>query len=133
MAQPNSSRGRLWIWIVVALVVGWGWASYNSREPAQTQQPLSNTGSTFGDLNDPYSPASLPSYSPVPLPSFSPVPLPSFSPLPVAPYSPPGGYYENPAPGDDGTTDCPPGGGPVYVGSNDPNGFDGDGDGWGCE
>jgi hypothetical protein len=57
------------------------------------------------------------------------------SPLPAVPYSPQpvGGYFENPAPGDDGTTDCPPGGGPVYVGSNDPNGFDGDGDGWGCE
>jgi hypothetical protein len=23
--------------------------------------------------------------------------------------------------------------GPVYVGANDPNGLDGDGDGWGCE
>ena len=57
------------------------------------------------------------------------------NPMPPVPYSPQpiGGYYENPAPGDDGTTDCPPGGGPVYVGSNDPNGFDGDGDGWGCE
>ncbi len=43
------------------------------------------------------------------------------------------GGYENPAPGDDGTADCPPGGGPVYVGLNDPNGLDGDGDGWGCE
>jgi hypothetical protein len=41
--------------------------------------------------------------------------------------------YENPAPGNDGTIDCPPGGGPVYVGSNDPNGYDGDGDGIGCE
>jgi hypothetical protein len=47
-----------------------------------------------------------------------------------------GGYsggYENPAPGNDGTPDCVPGQGPVYVGSNDPNGLDGDGDGWGCE
>jgi hypothetical protein len=132
MAEPSSSRGRLWVWIVVALVLGWGWASYKSGEPAHTQEPPSNTGSTFGDLNSPYSPAPLPSYSPVPLASFSPVPLPSFSPLPAAPYSPPS-YYENPAPGDDGTTDCPPGGGPVYVGSNDPNGFDGDGDGVGCE
>jgi hypothetical protein len=44
-----------------------------------------------------------------------------------------GVFYENPAPGDDGTTDCPPGCAPVYVGTNDPNGFDGDGDGWGCE
>jgi hypothetical protein len=50
-------------------------------------------------------------------------------------YSPPPGgtYYENPAPGDDGSYDCPPGGGPVYVGSNDPAGLDGDGDGIGCE
>lgn len=45
----------------------------------------------------------------------------------------PGGGYENPAPGNDGSFDCPPGGGPVYVGSNDPAGLDGDGDGTGCE
>ena len=43
------------------------------------------------------------------------------------------GGYENPAPGNDGSYDCPPGGGPVYVGSNDPAGLDGDGDGIGCE
>jgi hypothetical protein len=43
------------------------------------------------------------------------------------------GGYENPAPGDDGSYDCPPGDGPVYVGSYDPAGLDGDGDGWGCE
>ncbi len=43
------------------------------------------------------------------------------------------GGYENPAPGDDGTADCPPGGDPVWVGSYDPKGLDGDGDGWGCE
>jgi hypothetical protein len=41
--------------------------------------------------------------------------------------------YENPAPGDDGSYDCPPGGGAVWVGSNDPANLDGDGDGWGCE
>jgi hypothetical protein len=123
----------MWVSIAVVLVAWWAWSAFNSREPAQTQQPLRNTGSTFNDLDDAYSPSPLPAYSPVPLPSFSPVPLPSFSPLPAVPYSPPVGYYENPAPGDDGTTDCPPGGGPVYVGSNDPNGFDGDGDGWGCE
>jgi hypothetical protein len=41
--------------------------------------------------------------------------------------------YENPAPGNDGSYDCPPGGGPVYVGSNDPANLDGDGDGIGCE
>ncbi|MEX0754119.1 MAG: hypothetical protein WD556_03240 [Actinomycetota bacterium] len=41
--------------------------------------------------------------------------------------------YENPAPGDDGSFDCPPGGGPVYVGDDDPAGLDGDGDGIGCE
>jgi hypothetical protein len=52
------------------------------------------------------------------------------SPRPVY-HRPPG--YENPAPGNDGTPDCPPGGGPVYVGSTNPNGFDGDGDGLGCE
>ena len=54
------------------------------------------------------------------------------------PYNPPtfdsgGTGYENPAPGDDGSSDCPPGGGPVYVGSSDPAGLDGDGDGIGCE
>ena len=43
------------------------------------------------------------------------------------------GGYENPAPGNDGSYDCPPGGGPVDVGSNDPAGLDGDGDGIGCE
>lgn len=43
------------------------------------------------------------------------------------------GGYENPAPGNDGTPDCAPGQGPVYVGNNDPYGLDGDGDGWGCE
>ncbi len=50
-------------------------------------------------------------------------------------YQPPAipGGYENPAPGDDGSYDCPPGGAPVYVGSNDPAGLDGDGDGIGCE
>jgi hypothetical protein len=62
----------------------------------------------------------------------------SDTPEPVRPaypvYQVPGhGGYENPAPGDDGTADCPPGGGPVYVGSNDPNNLDHDGDGWGCE
>jgi hypothetical protein len=41
--------------------------------------------------------------------------------------------YENPAPGDDGTADCSPGQAPVYVGTNDPNGLDRDGDGIGCE
>ena len=41
--------------------------------------------------------------------------------------------YENPALGDDGSYDCPPGGGPVFVGSSDPAGLDGDGDGIGCE
>jgi hypothetical protein len=41
--------------------------------------------------------------------------------------------YENPALGDDGSSDCPPGGGAVYVGSSDPAGLDGDGDGIGCE
>jgi hypothetical protein len=43
------------------------------------------------------------------------------------------GGYENPATGDDGTADCSPGQAPVYVGSSDPNGLDGDGDGIGCE
>jgi Prokaryotic membrane lipoprotein lipid attachment site len=43
------------------------------------------------------------------------------------------GGYENPAPGNDGTPDCAPGQGPVYVGSSDPYGLDRDGDGWGCE
>ncbi len=43
------------------------------------------------------------------------------------------GGYENPAPGNDGTPDCAPGQGPVYVGSSDPYGLDGDGDGIGCE
>jgi uncharacterized membrane protein len=43
------------------------------------------------------------------------------------------GGYENPAPGNDGTPDCAPGQGPVYVGSGDPYGLDGDGDGIGCE
>ena len=46
---------------------------------------------------------------------------------------PVGGGFENPAPGNDGSYDCPPGGGPVYVGSSDPAGLDGDGDGIGCE
>jgi hypothetical protein len=41
--------------------------------------------------------------------------------------------YENPAAGDDGSFDCAPGGGPVFVGSSDPAGLDGDGDGIGCE
>jgi hypothetical protein len=41
--------------------------------------------------------------------------------------------YENPAPGNDGSFDCVPGQAPVYVGSNDPAGLDGDGDGVGCE
>jgi hypothetical protein len=41
--------------------------------------------------------------------------------------------YENPAPGDDGTPDCPPGGGPVLVPANDPYGLDGNGNGVGCE
>lgn len=132
MAQSNSS-GKTWVWVIVALAAWWAWSAFDSREPAQTHQPLSSTGSTFNELDDPYSPLPLPSPSPVPLPSFSPVPLPSLSPLPAVTNNPPGGYYENAAPGDDGTTDCPPGGGPVYVGSNDPNGFDGDGDGWGCE
>jgi hypothetical protein len=45
----------------------------------------------------------------------------------------PGTYYENPAPGDDGSSDCPPGGGPVVVAPGDPAGLDGDGDGIGCE
>lgn len=48
-------------------------------------------------------------------------------------YTPSQVGYENPAPGDDGTADCVPGQGPVYVGSSDPNGLDGDGDGIGCE
>lgn len=53
---------------------------------------------------------------------------------PVYGSPPPGGvYYENPAPGDDGSYDCPPGGGPIYVGDSDPAGLDGDGDGLGCE
>jgi hypothetical protein len=41
--------------------------------------------------------------------------------------------YENPAPGDDGTPDCPPAGGPVLVPANDPYGLDGNGNGVGCE
>ena len=41
--------------------------------------------------------------------------------------------YENPAAGDDGSFDCVPGQAPVYVGTYDPAGLDGDGDGWGCE
>jgi hypothetical protein len=55
-------------------------------------------------------------------------------PVPFVP-SPAGGLggYENPAPGNDGSYDCPPGGEPVYVGSNDPAGLDADSDGWGCE
>lgn len=54
--------------------------------------------------------------------------------VPVAPGNDYGtGGYENPAPGNDGTPDCAPGQGPVYVGSNDPYGLDRDGDGWGCE
>jgi hypothetical protein len=48
-------------------------------------------------------------------------------------YGKPHPGYENPAPGDDGTADCVPGQAPIYVGSNDPNGPDGDGDGDGCE
>lgn len=43
------------------------------------------------------------------------------------------GGYENPAPGNDGSFDCVPGQAPIYVGSNDPAGLDGDGDGVGCE
>jgi hypothetical protein len=41
--------------------------------------------------------------------------------------------YENPAPGNDGSVDCAPGQGPIFVGSSDPAGLDGDGDGVGCE
>ena len=47
-------------------------------------------------------------------------------------YVPGTGFAEDPAPGDDGSLDCGSHG-PVYVGSNDPMGLDGDGDGWGCE
>ncbi len=50
----------------------------------------------------------------------------------VGPSLPDGGY-ENPAPGNDGSYDCAPGQGPVYVGANDPAGLDADGDGIGCE
>jgi hypothetical protein len=35
--------------------------------------------------------------------------------------------------GGGGDMDCDQVAGPVYVGENDPNRFDGDGDGWGCE
>jgi hypothetical protein len=56
----------------------------------------------------------------------------SLSPYPAFSTSTHGGY-ENPAPGDDGTADCPPGGAPVYVGTNDPNNLDANGDGWGCQ
>lgn len=52
---------------------------------------------------------------------------------PPSVYDPGHSGYENPAPGDDGTADCVPGQGPVYVGPSDPNGLDGDGDGIGCE
>lgn len=34
---------------------------------------------------------------------------------------------------DDGDLDCEDIGAEVYVGSDDPNGLDADGDGWGCE
>ena len=44
-------------------------------------------------------------------------------------------YYEDPYPGYDDTADqdCSDVDGPVYVGDNDPDGLDRDGDGWGCE
>ena len=89
------------------VVVAWfAWSNYqDNREPA-TQPRVNTQPGTFGNA-----PSAVGVYSP-----------------------PPGGvYYENPAPGDDGSFDCPPGGGPVYVGSSDPANLDGDGDGIGCE
>jgi hypothetical protein len=54
-------------------------------------------------------------------------------PPPAVVNAPVGGGYENPAPGDDGSYDCPPGGGPIAVPPCDPAGLDADGDGIGCE
>lgn len=110
MVQPASSgKSKTWVWIVLVVFAWLAWSMY--QQSREADQPTSFQ--PYVGVNQPISddPGSF-----------------------LDPAEPPGGtYYENPAPGDDGSYDCPPGGGPVYVGSNDPAGLDGDGDGWGCE
>jgi hypothetical protein len=119
----NSSGSSKAGWWILAIVVGWIILAANQGESAPTPTaPASNqTGSTSGATGNSsgYDSSGYDS-----------------SGYDSSGYDSSGyehGGYENPAPGDDGTADCPPGGGPVYVGSSDPNGYDGDGDGWGCE
>jgi hypothetical protein len=113
-------------WWILAAIVGWiVWTNSQADEPAPSPPaPVY--------YNDPYVPLPPPTRE---QPSYSGgLPVPTRTPLPLGggTYKPIGGY-ENPAPGDDGTFDCAPGQGPVYVGPGDPNGLDGDGDGVGCE
>lgn len=81
--------------------------------------------------SDPAPPVERPAFPSTFTPTFSPpvYVAPTHSPVYVAPVP----SYENPAAGNDGTPDCPPGGGPLWVGDDDPYGLDGDGDGWACE
>lgn len=115
--RPPKPKGSIprWVWLIGVIAVVW-------------------VGGSLG--HSVAKPAPRPAYPYVP----SPAPLGTLA--PGSSYyggyqSPPAssyyGGYENPAPGNDGSSDCPPGGGPVYVGSNDPSNFDGDGDGVGCE
>jgi hypothetical protein len=86
-----------------------------------------------GSEAPPSAPVYSPAYQP---PLYEPPalydPPPVYEPPLYDPSYPDSGFAEDPAPGDDGSLDCGTSG-PVYVGSSDPMGLDGDGDGIGCE
>ena len=136
MAQQKSGSGGSVLLVILFLwFVGDNIGSDDTPEttPVDSSVDFTSGGSSEFDWSE-YE-TETPSYlDPSPRPRWKPKPRRPRGPRLWLPSSSGGhGGYENPAPGDDGTADCVPGQGPVYVGSNDPNGLDGDGDGWGCE
>jgi hypothetical protein len=154
MAVSNSGGSSHALWWGIAIVVGlvlWN----NSQHQASPAQPLPRVNNGTSYMVTPSTVPSAPTATPTPdyngsspgagygignLPTYGTTTPSNGSTTPSnggAGISPSYGTthvgYENPAPGDDGTADCVPGQAPVYVGSNDPNGLDRDGDGWGCE